>query len=353
MDDSRLRAALRLLGVSTATPGQKWQTRKARTALKQIAVDQGSAPLSSAVKKQIRAYATEVLGDSRYRAWLEVYTAYRGEFLEGWMPEDFWEDRVLPAVNSSFRGLGAMKTLARKILRTDLLPDLAYRVNDAWYDTENQMRTATEISELLKGANRELYFKFERTFAGTGIFVQQSSQLDLNALPASGNCVVQAAVQQHGSFELVSPNCTATLRLLTGRMPGTAATLLSAHLRVGTSGAKFIAGASSIKIPVVDAVGSLGDTGVNGHWKRFTSHPDTGTSFGTQRIPAYAKALLACTSLHDTVPQLGAIGWDVTINTEEHVELLEWNTNHPGIKFGEALHGPSFRDFDYSRFATA
>ena len=42
------------------------------------------------------------------------------------------------------------------------------------------------------------------------------------------------------------------------------------------------------------------------------------------------------------MPYARCIGWDVTVDSEEKVNLMEWNGEHNDIKFAEATQGPCF-----------
>ena len=55
--------------------------------------------LTHKMKNKIDAYAIDVLGHVKYAPWLYVYTLIRGEFKEGWIPDNFWGRLVVPAVN--------------------------------------------------------------------------------------------------------------------------------------------------------------------------------------------------------------------------------------------------------------
>ena len=83
------------------------------------------------------------------------------------------------------------------------------------------------------------------------------------------------------------------------------------------------------------------------NWTKITSHPDTGTSFGGLVIPSFKAAVKACTFLHDSLPHVTVIGWDIAIDKFEKVQIMEWNSNYPDIKFSEAITGPCFKEFGW------
>lgn len=74
------------------------------------------------------------------------------------------------------------------------------------------------------------------------------------------------------------------------------------------------------------------------------SHPDTGVTFEGLTIPAFKNAGMEVEKLHDNYPFVQCIGWDVSINNKEQVEIMEWNAGHNDIKFSEAIYGLCFID---------
>lgn len=64
---------------------------------------------------------------------------------------------------------------------------------------------------------------------------------------------------------------------------------------------------------------------------------------------AFKTCVLTVTKLHKKAPYARCIGWDVTVDGDENVRLLEWNPEHNGIKFSEATQGPCFADLGWER----
>ena len=79
--------------------------------------------------------------------------------------------------------------------------------------------------------------------------------------------------------------------------------------------------------------------------------PDTGFIFENKQVPKFNEAVKLCEALHGGIPQLAIIGWDIAIDANERVKILEWNTGHCDIKFSEAMTGPCFRGLCWERFA--
>src|SRR5437879_4239473 len=86
------------------------------------------ARLTPSLKKRADDYAIAVLGKKAYAPWLYVYALVGGAFKEGWIPDNFFGRVVWPAVNNGLGELTHYKSLTNVVLKTDSLPDIAYRL---------------------------------------------------------------------------------------------------------------------------------------------------------------------------------------------------------------------------------
>jgi len=308
-------------------------------------------PLDIALKRRIRKYASETLGNRNFSHWLYVYTLYRGSFLEGWIPEDFYK-KILPRINGVYRDISNAKTFSGRILQTDHLPDRVYYINGSWFDTQGNKLRPNEVKDVIFDQNTTAFVKLDDSYQGKGIIVIQKDTFEESRfLHMDKNFVVQRAVIQAGWFETISPRCVATLRITTGLPVGGSPGICAAYLRLGRKGAKFVTSKEALKIPVVSDKGTLGDFASDSNWLRYYSHPDSGAKFKEKKIPYFNEAVTLCEKLHERVPQFTIIGWDVAITESGWVELMEWNTGHPDIQFSEATTGPCFKHLHLERFA--
>jgi hypothetical protein len=49
------------------------------------------------------------------------------------------------------------------------------------------------------------------------------------------------------------------------------------------------------------------------------------------------------------VPFISCIGWDVILDNNNKIQLIEWNSGHNGVKFAEAMIGPCFKDMGWEK----
>lgn len=290
--------------------------------------------------KIIDEYSREVLGSKLFAPRLRHYAAAYGRFVEGWIPNGYFARIVLPAIGQRRnKVVTGAKTLARRTLQSDLFPDLAYHVRGVWLDGEGQPLADERVGSTIFAKGDTVFVKLDRSATGKGVRPLHRAGFDVQALSAFGDFVVQEAIRQAPVLAAVGGDAVATLRVTTTKGFGEPAKALPSFIRFGRAGSSVVEASSEVCVPVVDPQGRLAEHGIMHDWQRSKVHPDTGASFAGVTIPAYVRALAACTALHDTIPHLTIIGWDVAIDADANVRLLEWNTGHMEINVQQATAG--------------
>lgn len=296
----------------------------------------------------IDAYARTVLGSPRFASWLQLYSAVYGRFVEGWIPDNYFARVVLPRVqNPTRKGVSNVKTLTRRILRTDLLPDLVYHVRGCWLDGNNQSLAPTAVVDAMFAAGDEVIVKRDMVSRGRGIFRLHRRDFVLADLQKLGNFVVQERIIQAPVFDRIIAGPVTTLRITTTKAVGAPARAHRSILRFGRRDEIGLDAKTEVIVPVIDDRGTIADDGYLGDWSMCRTHPDTGAAFAGLVVPAYREAVATCLALHDTIPHLAIAGWDVALDHAERVRLLELNTGHVGINVMQATGGPCFQDMNW------
>src|SRR5690625_3947039 len=82
---------------------------------KKIISKNGRMVVDQKLKKQIKDYCLYYFGSASYWPWLAVYTELRGEFKQGWIPDDYYRFTLLPKMNpEKFRKFSKAKTINHK-----------------------------------------------------------------------------------------------------------------------------------------------------------------------------------------------------------------------------------------------
>jgi hypothetical protein len=300
--------------------------------------------------KRCEAYATDVFGHRKYAPWLIAYTAVSGSFKEGWIPDNFYGEKVVPRIQGPYGRVSLYKSLSPAFLDSPAFPDLGVRINGALFDTSYRPLSIDEArARFFEGAG-QIVFKGDGSGRGKAIHFLDSGSFDEQALAPLGSGVIQRRVVQHGFFDGFFSKAVASVRITTVVEPSGEIRPRGAYLCIAIGSDTHVQSHSRIRVPLDVATGALSETGLLANWTQCTAHPTSGESFAGKAIPAFKKCLRTVISHHQRVPFIGAVGWDVTVGPDEQVQILEWNGFHNGIGFSEATQGPCFRGLGWEAF---
>jgi hypothetical protein len=301
--------------------------------------ENNSLKLSPKIKKQADDYANQVFGNKDSALWFYVYSLLYGDFKEGWIPADFYEQNVSPI--NGLNVLTSYKTFTNVALKTDIIPDLAYYINGNFYTRDFSVIKFPDLVELLREKCTEVFVKKDYSARGRGINKFELQNLNEDAFKRIGNCVIQLSVKNHHFFREMMPDSLSTLRITTVINPEGKVEYRAAFLRLGLKNDKWVDALKEIDI-AVDKDGVLDDYGYDGKWKGEPRHPDTGYEYSQKRLPMFKEAVETCIQLHTSVPHFRIIGWDIAISDDERIRLLEWNGALTDVVFHQATLGPCF-----------
>lgn len=333
------------LGVSRYDYRHKTEALRAVRAIERY----NNGKLTGALKKRADDYAIQILGSKAYAPWLYVYALVRGEFKEGWIPDNFFGRWVFPKVNKGLGVFTEYKSLTNAVLRTEALPDLAYRLDGLTYDRSFTPITIAALREIAGPGVTHLFLKKDGVSRGDGVVKIAIQEITEERLKPVGNCVIQLPIRQHAFFDEIVSGSVATIRITTVKDGDGKIEARGAYLRLGRSDNEWVQAKSLVRVAIMDGTGELDAFGYTPEWRRWPFHPDTNIGFAGKRIPRFAKAMETCISLHRSVPHFAILGWDVTVDRDERVQVMEWNGGHTDIKFSEAVTGPCFLGLGWER----
>jgi hypothetical protein len=306
-------------------------------------------PLTSAVVRDVDAYARDVLGDGRHRGDLLVYTASRGAFLEGWMPGTYFDAVVLPRINGRERRALSDRTLTRHLFRADAMPDVGYLVEGRWFDADLRPTSRAAVADAAFARSSGIVVKSAISMHGAGVRIMDRREFDASSYRSDERFAFQYLVEQHPVLAGFGSMAVTTIRITTVLDAGRA-TACGVVVRIGRAADAIIRSTSAVNVSV-GPDGRLGDAAVDHTYRRLDRHPDSGVRFQDVVIPSFADAMKACTLTHERFPQIAVVGWDVAIDRTGAPVLLEANLAYPAIGMAEWASGPHFRDYRWERFA--
>ena len=304
--------------------------------------------LSHALKRQCDEYAIDVLGSSSHSLMLYIYALLHGEFKEGWLTQHYYIDNIR-SYEGTYSTQGGMKPLSNTVLSTNLFPDLLYVQQGMFISPIDFSRVdAQEVRDSLFLEQEQVIFKSNSSLQGAGVHFYSKDNFDLNDFKDK-NGVFQKVISQHPVFDSIFPYPGATLRITTALDSKGTPKVRGGYLRLGRKNSKVsgshVHGDNIVKIAVNLSTSKLFETGYLGDWSSTKTHPDTNTRFGDTKIPLLQEACKQLEELHARFPFIRCIGWDMIINSNEELEIMEWNTANNNIEFHEAMTGPCFKDF--------
>lgn len=312
--------------------------------------ERAGVALDTATKRRCDEYARDVLGGKKYAPWLYLYATVRGAFKEGWIPDNFYGERVVREISGSYGDVADSRALNMRLFDAEEFPDVGAYVNGVFIDRAGHAMAEADAKARLFADSDRVAFKLDQSMQGVGIHFFDRDTFDLDEIRRLGNGLFQSYIEQHPFFDTFSENSVATLRLTTVVDDAGEASLRAGYLRLGRGADTHVQSASHVRIAIDRETGALGDVGYLPNWLTVDRHPDSGVTFKDKVIPGYAECLRVVTENHRKLPYVCCIGWDLSVDTGGKVKIIEWNGGHNDIKFGEAVQGPCFRDLHWERF---
>lgn len=294
-------------------------------------------------------YALDVLGWIGYSPWLYVYSAISGSFKEGWIPDNYYGKIVIPELKGQYGALDDLNALQNKLFTSALFPDKAYYVNGLWTTKDYAVIPQKKVADVLFNSSQDIVYKTDNSLRGLGVHFFSKDNFEINKVMALGNGIAQQFIKQHVFFEDIVSKSVATIRLTTYIDVKGETSLRSGFLRVGRAPDTHVKSVSHIRVPININTGELSKTGYDTNLNTIEKHPDSNYIFNKRKIPHFNKCIAAVLHLHKQMPFSRTIGWDLTLDKNEEVKVMEWNGGHNDVKFGEATQGPCYADLGWEK----
>lgn len=292
-------------------------------------------------------YAMDVLGSRKYAPWLYVYSAYNSSFKEGWIPENYYFRIVTPKIQGDYGEISQIKPLSKLLYQSNLFPDTAYYVNGLFFNVNREVINKEALKEHLFNEFDKVVFKADNSAEGKGVIVFSQKSFDIQKVYAKGNGVFQKYIRQHSFFDQYMPNSVATIRFTTIIDDNGNSKLRACFLRIGMNSDTHVKADSNIRVPINMENGELCEVGSSPNWKPIFKHPETKSTFGGNKIPCFDECKNLALSLHERMPYSRCVGWDMIVNENNEVELIECQGINNSITIAEATQGPCFSDLGW------
>ena len=292
-------------------------------------------------------YAAEVLGSKSYAPWLYVYSALNNNFKEGWIPDNYYGKIVVPALKGNYGAIADYNALTSRLFNSPYFPDYVYFANGLWMTPEYKVLSQSEVADLAFQNTDKVVYKIDNSGQGNGVYILNRKKFNIHNLMKLGNGVLQKFAIQHSFFQEIMPDSVACVRTTSVIDDHGDVSVRSCYLRVGRRSHTHLKPDSLIRVSVDINTGILDKHGYLANWHEIEEHPDTHFVFSGKSIPNFEKFLATTITLHKKVPFTRIIGWDLIMDKDDNIQVIEWNGSHNDIKFSEAKHGPCFANLGW------
>lgn len=310
--------------------------KKAERIVRQLPVVDDPA-LRNAVSKRYQGYSFDL--------WHKAYGAASGQPCADYVPEDLFYNVFEARLNPRHRREAYRDKNYYDRLGWTCLPRTLFRIIDGrLFDASYHQIDQGAALRIARDAGLAEFVAKPARDSGGGARVSFLSFQELSAfVPANlrrnADWIVQEPIVQHAEMTALNPHAVNTIRIVTIRM-GAEVSVVSAFVRIGSSGQRVDnLTAGNVAVGVLPD-GTLREHGYDLNLKRSDVHPEYGYAFGGIVLPSYPEAQLTCIRLHESIPDLDLISWDVAIGGDGEPVVIEFNIGRQDISVSQVCNGP-------------
>lgn len=316
--------------------------KQARTKRKEIVNRNGGSCVTAKMERAMKKEMKKRFGDEGHWVWIALYTELKREYLEGWVPDDFYTFRILPYMNPHpWERVSTCKSFDHRLFPGFAIEPKIVRINGLWFDAEMKRVEINRKLEELQADNSELVIKRDGSPSGKEIDFINGSNLSLNYFNDKYDYLIQPSLKQHRSLSQVHNRSLNTLRITTFLQASGEIEVKFRTLRVGVGGRRIANVSQGGILLLLNREGravtnALDEFGIEGS----EYHLDTNYSYSELNVPSVPKAEKLCKTGHLKIPYIRFIAWDLYIDENMEPRMIEWNAVRPDLWVNEAHLGP-------------
>lgn len=278
--------------------------------------------------------------------WMRIYKAEHG--FDPYYLCDHQYSLLLKIINKS----SDWASLSNKALTDIYMPKIPWpkvylrRINKKYYNDEMEEINHGQAVALLRSQNSYVIKPATATGGGKGVKVIDNllSQEEISRLfeDYDVDFVVQALILQNEELSRFNPTSVNTCRITTIKIGSKQS--FSAIFKVGRKNSRVDNWNSSVLIGV-DGQGHLDDHGYDVNLNRIEKS-DVGVPFAGNVIPNFKEMVELTQKYHELYhPNLSVVGWDITLEKNGDIIVIETNLDFPGILGEQVCSGTFFKEF--------
>ena len=281
--------------------------------------------------------------------WALYYSSKNGKFDPRYIPNTLYYTKIDQHFNARKLGYGFNdKNYYSRIFPTVKQPVTVVRnIGGLLFDEQYNQIRYEEAVERIAGQPEVIIKPSQESGSGRGIqFLRKEQETEVRGFlqdNSERDYIVQAVVKQHPALESVHAGSLNTIRICTLLLED-GVHVLSVVLRMGVNKSRIdnvTAGGISAAIKTDGTLDKYAYTYYTG--ERFAKHPQ-GLVFDGYKIPEYYKVIDTVKILAQTIGSFRLVSWDMAIDVDGDVILIEANMRKGGINLHQFDNGPLFGD---------
>ncbi len=278
-----------------------------------------------------------------------LYSA-NGEFSKTFIPNDLFRSMIEPSLNyQRFKIAWADKNMIDRMLPMEFTArTIVHNMNGLYFDSLYNPISSDKALNMLKAEKDYVIKKAIGTASGKGV-IHVTNPVELNEaleMMDGSNFIAQERIVPHSLLREFNDTSVSIVRIISLRLKNQEPVILSGTLRVGPKGSftdNYID--ENHQGMTVIGVSMSGDLMEKAYFASGERNFQFENDFKNKRIPCYKEMCKVVLELHKKLPYFGLVGWDVTVNDEAQIKILEYNINAIGIVYYQYIHGPLFGQY--------
>ena len=283
------------------------------------------------------------------RFWSYRYQTVCGIESDKYLSEPYYYNKLEAKVNDF--GLNDFldhKGYISNILNSHTVSNIANCIAGTIYNSDDNVIEFNDLVSFIKQSPPNVEFVIKRsigTGGGDSVEIGDANHIVTfltTYFNAKYDFVIQPVITQHDDLGIFNPSSINTVRVMTFAYNGNVHPI-STVLRMGNGGRIDNSAAGGISIGV-DDTGKLRDFAIDHDFKKYYQHPKTAIKFSNGYVIPYFNELLELVKdKHKFLKSHGLVSWDLTVDNDGNMSIIEYNIGWGEINFHQANNGPIFK----------
>ena len=284
------------------------------------------------------------------RFWNYQYQVVCGIESDKYLSEPYFYNKLEAKVNDfGLNDFFDHKGYISNILNSHTVLSIANCIAGTIYDSNNDVIGFNDLVSFIEKSSPNSEFVIKRSI-GTGGGNSVEIGVGSHIIPflttyfnAKYDFVIQPVITQHDDLAIFNPSSVNTVRVMTFSYNGNVYPI-STVLRMGNGGRIDNSAAGGISIGI-DNTGKLRDFAIDHDFKKYYQHPATAIKFSDgYAIPYFNELLDLVKDKHKFLKSHGLVSWDLTVDNDGKMSIIEYNIGWGEINFHQANNGPIFEN---------